>query len=820
MAKLTLAVSASGGLGYDFTTLGSADWLAYTDSGSPLSKANATALAIAQLSGSPGAVGYARSTGPTFNYTDGTAPTSGSTQGGFYIISSGPSNGWSITAPADTTERRLRVYGGIYAGSGIKVTATLSDGSAAQAVDTSFVYVSGPDPRTAEYLIDYSAASAGQTLTVQIQPVSTGTLSLQGAALGTAPVIAAPGAPTIGTAVGGSKSASVGGTAPASNGGSAVTGYRVTSSPGGVTATSTGLPVSVAGLTDGVAYTFTLAAQNEVGYGPESAASNSVTPSSANNAPTFTGTIPAIGGQAGTAITPVDMRGYFQDTDALTYSASPSGTAWPDGLSIAAATGIISGTIAAIGTTTGIRVRATDTASQSVNSNAFNVVMSSGPTQVAYNDAAIVFSPYGWDDRGTYKSANAPGAYAKLDFTGTSVTAKFDISAFSAASVAGGSYPIVRTVIDGKFVTDTQLSSGSPNVAVTGLSSGAHTLEMYFRAVDVNIGDRWTTPLSALRLMGFTLDTGATFSAPAVRSKSMIFFGDSITEGYIVNGAANPGGNSAVHTVVPFIAQGLGCEYGQIGYSAQGYEKTGNGNVPALNAAIPLYSAGRSRLVNGKFSPEPDYVCVMHGANGTPTSAGIQTVITTLRAAAPNARIFLMVPAGGYARAAITAAALAKNSDTKLHVIDLGAEYQPGMDSSGNGGQYSNDNGLHPNFPGNAKAATGYLPKMQAVIDGAAVIEPQPALTPRTVSLTLASGKDASGNLIPAAGISGLRVSFHDEPSPNVTTVPRYQSASETTDSAGVLTFVVNSTLASGGTGHLTVLGAAGVHFNGSVQVT
>lgn len=89
-----------------------------------------------------------------------------------------------------------------------------------------------------------------------------------------------PGAPTIGTATAGNAQATVAGTAPVSNGGSAITGYRSTATPGGSTVTGVSLPITHTGLTNGTAYTFTLAAQNANGYGAESAASNSVTPSS------------------------------------------------------------------------------------------------------------------------------------------------------------------------------------------------------------------------------------------------------------------------------------------------------------------------------------------------------------------------------------------------------------------------------------------------------------------------------------------------------------------------------------------------------------
>ena len=90
-----------------------------------------------------------------------------------------------------------------------------------------------------------------------------------------------PGAPTIGTATGGNAQASVTFTAPASDGGSAITGYRVTSTPGSITATGSSSPIVITGLSNGTAYTFKVAAQNIVGYGAESAASNSITPTAA-----------------------------------------------------------------------------------------------------------------------------------------------------------------------------------------------------------------------------------------------------------------------------------------------------------------------------------------------------------------------------------------------------------------------------------------------------------------------------------------------------------------------------------------------------------
>lgn len=82
------------------------------------------------------------------------------------------------------------------------------------------------------------------------------------------------------------KSASVQFSAP-NNGGSPITGYRVTSSPGGLFNIGTSSPIVVSGLTRGVAYTFTVFAINAVGAGPTSSPSGSITAIDAPGAPTI-----------------------------------------------------------------------------------------------------------------------------------------------------------------------------------------------------------------------------------------------------------------------------------------------------------------------------------------------------------------------------------------------------------------------------------------------------------------------------------------------------------------------------------------------------
>jgi hypothetical protein len=83
-----------------------------------------------------------------------------------------------------------------------------------------------------------------------------------------------PGAPSGLVASAGDASISLSFTAPASNGGAAITGYTASCSAAAVTrsATGTASPITVGGLTNGVAYTCTVLASNALGSGAASAA--------------------------------------------------------------------------------------------------------------------------------------------------------------------------------------------------------------------------------------------------------------------------------------------------------------------------------------------------------------------------------------------------------------------------------------------------------------------------------------------------------------------------------------------------------------------
>lgn len=111
----------------------------------------------------PQALNWLNDNPTAFTWTSGTPASSvTNTRGGIYTFLL--NNGFQITVPADTTEKRLRVYVGLWRATG-RLEATLSDGSAAPYVDTSLSNSSGTS--NGVYTITFKAASAAQSLRIR-----------------------------------------------------------------------------------------------------------------------------------------------------------------------------------------------------------------------------------------------------------------------------------------------------------------------------------------------------------------------------------------------------------------------------------------------------------------------------------------------------------------------------------------------------------------------------------------------------------------------------------------------------------------------------
>ena len=142
-----------------------------------------------------------------------------------------------------------------------------------------------------------------------------------------------PGPPSIPSGTAGDTAVSLTWSAPAHSGGVAITSYTVTPYIGATaqTPTITGSPATsaiVSGLSNGTAYTFTVAATNSVGTGPASAASNPITPTAGNQL-----SIESLGGvltsgPASASWGPNRLDVFVRGSDNALYHESWAGTTW------------------------------------------------------------------------------------------------------------------------------------------------------------------------------------------------------------------------------------------------------------------------------------------------------------------------------------------------------------------------------------------------------------------------------------------------------------------------------------------------------------
>lgn len=318
------------------------------------------------------------------------------------------------------------------------------------------------------------------------------------------------GAPTIGAAIAGDSQAVVSFTAPIFNGGSSITAYTVTSSPGGFTGSGAGSPITVTGLSNGTAYTFSVTAANTVGSGNASSASNSVTP---NGAPTISGSpILIVNQDASYQFTPTasDSVG-----DTLSFSISNK----PTWATFNTATGMLSGIPLNqdVGVTNGIVISVSDGA-LSASLPAFNLTVTN------VNDAPTISSM-------AMTAATQDAAYSYIFAAAdTDVGDVLTLSAITKPSWL--SFNAATGVLSG---TPTNADVGSHPVTLRVTDADGLTADQSFMVIVTNVNDAPVISSPAITtatqdiaysytVIATDLDVGAVLTLSVVTKPSWLSF--------------------------------------------------------------------------------------------------------------------------------------------------------------------------------------------------------------------------------------------------------------------------------------------------------
>jgi YD repeat-containing protein len=175
---------ANPGSNINLTTDGTSDWAHWGLNSATAFDHKSSVLSeignVTKIGGS--SVSWLNDNPTSFTWTGGTPTASATnTQSGIFI--SGVGNGFQFNVPADTEEKTLKIYTGLWRGTG-RLEATLSDGSAAPFIDTSLSNGSGTS--NGVYTITFKAASVGQSLRVRYTNSSSdpvGNVTLEAATL-------------------------------------------------------------------------------------------------------------------------------------------------------------------------------------------------------------------------------------------------------------------------------------------------------------------------------------------------------------------------------------------------------------------------------------------------------------------------------------------------------------------------------------------------------------------------------------------------------------------------------------------------------------
>jgi hypothetical protein len=363
-----------------------------------------------------------------------------------------------------------------------------------------------------------------------------------------------PGAPAISDVTAGDRQATVSWTAPA-DGGAAISGYTVTAAPGGATCTTTtATSCTVTGLSDGVSYSFTVAATNGVGSSSPGA-SVGATPATVPGAPTGV-TASGGNGQATVSWTDPTSDGGSAITQ-YTVTAQPGGascTVSSASATSCAVTGLTDGTAYTF-SVTATNADGTGAASQASNS-VVPVTVPDIPTDVAVagGDAQVTVS---WTPPASDGGESAPPTYTVTSEPGGATCTTTGTSCVITGLSNGTTYTFVVTASN----TVGNGGTSTPSHTVTPMSPAAAPADVTAVGGNGVTTVSWTPPSSN----GGTAITSYTVTA-------------------------EPGGETCTTTTTSCVIRGLS--------NGAGYTFT----VQAINAAGTSAAAHAAGVMHGGFA--------------------------------------------------------------------------------------------------------------------------------------------------------------------------------------------------------------------------
>ena len=437
-------------------------------------------------------------------------------------------------------------------------------------------------------------------------------------------------------------------TAPVSNGGTAINSYTVTASPGGATCVAKGATsCTVAGLTNGSSYTFTVTATNVSGTGSASTASSAVVPSTVPGAPTGVVATGAASSQSVVSWTaPVSTGG----ASISSYTVTPFvGTAAQASFSCG-----LSNPCTVTGLKNGIeytfKVTATNVSGTSAASVASVSVVPSmvpgAPTGVVATGAASTQSVVSWTAPvstggaaiSSYTVTSSPGS-----FTCTSATTSCTVTGLT----NGSSYTFTVTATN---VSGTGSASTASKSIVPSTVPGAPTGVVATGAASTQSVVSWTAPASygGSAVIGYTVTP---FVGTAAQASFSCGLSNPCTVTGLTNGiayslkvtATNVSGTGAASVasspVVPSMVPGA--PTGVVATGAASSQSVVSWTAPSSNggAAISAYTVtaspgGASCVAKGATS------CSVTGlTNGTPYTFTVTATNVSGTGAASSASV-------------------------------------------------------------------------------------------------------------------------------------------------------------------------------------